>query len=233
MQVPVQRTVCTPRDYARAFIRAWRELYEGAYPSQEQVGVLYAQWMVETGGSACWNWNIGNVKVTSAQVLAGVPWIDLPGTWEILGGKKVILQAGDPGRRFRAFENLDVSMPEHLRFLRGKRYASSWPFVEQGDPTGFAFALKKQGYYTASVEAYAAGMSAHFRIWLQSAAYDDALRLVQDEDEEPTQPAMDIRGLHLIDGGIVYGRPDLPKRELVELDSAELDDDEEPPPCAA
>jgi hypothetical protein len=188
MLVPILRTVCSPRDYARAFIRAWRQLYGGDFPTQAQCGVLYAQWMVETGGSACWNWNIGNVKVTQAQVDAGALWIDLPGTWEMIDGKRVVLQEGDPGRRFRAFTSLDVAMPEHLAFLRNKRYGPSWPYVEAGDPSGFAYALKRQGYYTASADAYASAMVGHHKRFMGSPSFDDALRLVHAEDDEPTNP---------------------------------------------
>ncbi|MER3499844.1 MAG: hypothetical protein C4308_15130, partial [Chitinophagaceae bacterium] len=76
-QVPTIRTVASTKDYARAAILAWRFLHGGQMPRKEQIGVLYAQWIAETGGRYTWNWNIGNVKVTQAQVDAGVPWFDL------------------------------------------------------------------------------------------------------------------------------------------------------------
>ncbi len=44
-QVPIQRTVCSPREFARAFIDAWRVMY-GRDPGKDQCGVLYAQWIV-------------------------------------------------------------------------------------------------------------------------------------------------------------------------------------------
>lgn len=216
MQVPILRTVCTPREYARAFIVAWRALYEGADPKKEQAGVLYAQWMVETGAAAFWNWNIGNVKVTQSQVDAGVTWIDLPGTWEMIDGKRVVLPENDPGRRFQAFTGLDVAMPAHLAFLRGRRYGPSWPYVEAGDPSGFAYALKKQGYYTASADAYAGTMVGHHRRWMATTSFEDALQILAD-DEEPTNPGF----------APVYVLPD-----PVPLESPDLDDDAEPPEAA-
>lgn len=188
MNVPIVRTVCSPREYARAFMRAWRELGYPTFPTQAQCGVLFAQWMVETGGKACWNWNIGNVKVTQGQVDAGVAWIDLPGTWEIINGKRVTLADGDPGRRFRAFESLSAAMAEHLAFLRNRRYAPSWPFVEAGDPDGFARALKRQGYYTASADDYARIMVGAHVQWMRSPAYPDALSELLDASEAPTLP---------------------------------------------
>ncbi len=216
MQVPVIRTVCTPREYARACIVAWRALYDGNDPTQAQVGVLYAQWMVETGGSACWNWNIGNVKVTQEQVDAGVTWMELAGTWEMIDGKRVVLPEGDSGKRFRAFTSLAVAMPAHMAFLRNRRYAPSWPFVEAGDPYSFAYALKKQGYYTAAAEAYASAMLQHHKRWMALSAFDDAVRMLDDADEIETAPQT-IR-----DFPIIYALP-----EPLPLESPELD--EEPP----
>lgn len=191
-QSPTIRTVASTKDYARAAIVAWRFLYRGQLPTKEQVGVLYAQWMVETGGKHCWNWNIGNVKVTQAQVDAGVPWFDLPGTWEIIDGRRVVLPEGHPGRRFRAYASLDAGMSEHLAFLRNKRYAPSWPFVEKGDPDGFARALKAQGYYTAPADQYAAIMVGAHKQWMRSDAFEKALAEVVEASEAETQPDLDV-----------------------------------------
>lgn len=219
MQVPVVRTVCSPKQYAHAFIKAWRGLGYDSYPTQAQCGVLYAQWMVETSGRACWNWNIGNVKVSQSQVDAGVPWLDLPGTWEIIAGKRVVLPEGHPGRRFRAFDSLDDAMREHLAFLRNKRYAPSWPFVEAGDPDGFARAIKTQGYYTASADDYARIMVAAFRQWMQSTAYPDALAEVLDTSDAPTLPELPVA--------------DDDSEATVIVHPWHFRDDDEPPPAAA
>jgi hypothetical protein len=226
MQTTIKRTVASPRQYAKAFIKAWLALGYDVAPTQTQVGVIYAQWMVETGGAACWCWNIGNVKVTQGQVDAGVPWFDLPGTWEIIGGKKVTLQPGDPGRRFRAFGSLDEAMGEHLAFLRNKRYRSSWPAVESGDPDAFARALKAQGYYTAHVDVYARAMRDHHAIWMRSKAYDDALAEVLDEDEKDTIPEGLTPGSYRAEAEprIVYAMPETVLYDLTR------DPDSEPPP---
>lgn len=187
-QVPTIRTVASTKDYARAGVVAWRFLYRGAAPTKGQIGVLYAQWMVETSGKHCWNWNIGNVKVTQAQVDAGVPWFDLPGTWEIIGGKRVVLKEGDPGRRFRAYASLDAGMAEHLAFLRNRRYAPSWPSVEAGDPDGFARALKRQGYYTAPADDYARIMVGAHAQWMRSDAFEKGLEEALEASEADTVP---------------------------------------------
>lgn len=188
-QVPIKRTPVSMAEYADAVLRAWRtEL--GALPSKQSAGVMWAQYMIETGGSACWCWNIGNVKVTPAQVAAGVDWFDLPGTWEIIGGKRVVLPEGDPGRRFRAYASLPDAMTEHLRFLRNRRYKVAWPAVEAGDVMDFARRLKAAGYFTASAADYGNGMLWHFRRWMGSTVYEnarDGLEMLQDA---PTQPEL-------------------------------------------
>lgn len=236
MQVPIVRTVCSPRQYARAFIKAWRALGYDSSPTKEQCGVLYAQWMVETGGAACWCWNIGNVKVTQGQVNAGVPWFDLPGTWEIKNGKRIVLADGDPGRRFRAFGSLDEAMGEHLAFLRNKRYRLCWPFVEGGDPVGFTHALKAGGdgeegtwddYFTAPVGDYVKLMKSHFAYWLKSSAFGDAIAELAEQDEIETvpdglTPGVDYRAEQ--EPRIVYAMPPTVMYDLTR------DPDSEPPP---
>jgi hypothetical protein len=188
-QVPIFRTAIAMSDYARAVVAGWRaEL--GVTPSKAAAGVLWAQYMLETGGAACWCWNIGNVKVTQGQVDAGVSWFDLPGTWEIINGKREVLPEGHKGRRFRAYASLTAGMTEHLRFLRNNRYKVAWPSVEAGDCDGFARRLKAAGYYTASADDYARGMLAHWRKWMASDVFDKAVDSSPVDTEAPTLPAL-------------------------------------------
>lgn len=225
-QVPLQRTPIAMSDFARALLRAWRT-ETGDLPTKQAAGVLWAQHMLETGGAACWNFNLGNLKVTSAQVIAGVDWFDLPGTWEIINGKRVVLPEGDPGRRFRAYASLDEAMGEHLSLLRNKRYKPAWPAVLAGDVMGFARMLKAAGYFTANAEDYGGGMMWHYRRWLSSTVYEnerDGLEMLQDR---PTEPASvpsrrppQIQDFQIVHPGIEF----LPKV---------YSDDDEPPDDAA
>lgn len=148
----VVRTAFSVSDYAAAAREADPTL------SRESVGVLWAQYALETGrGSACWCNNIGNVKVTPAQARAGVPFFMLPGTWEILGGKRVVFDPPDEQTWFRWFPSLSEAMRHHLSFLAA-RYGEAWAALRSGDPTAFALALKKRGYYTGSEATYAASL---------------------------------------------------------------------------
>ncbi len=190
-QVPLKRTVITMGEFARALVKAWRHEL-GVLPTKQAGGIVWAQYMIETGGAACWSWNIGNLKVTQAQVDAGVDWHDLPGTWEIVNGVRVTLVAGDPGRRFRAYASLDDAMIEHLRFLRNRRYKVAWPAVEAGDYAEFARRLKAAGYFTASAEDYARGMKWPFDRWMVSTAYETATTETLAEMEAETQPELEL-----------------------------------------
>lgn len=216
-QVPIQRTPIAMSDFARAVMRAWRA-DEGDIPSKASVGVLWAQHLIETGGSACWNWNIANAKVTPAQVASGVDWFDLPGTWEIIKGHRVVLPEGDPGRRFRAFPSLVEAMPWHLNLLKG-RFAPCWPAVRAGDVSAFARLLKAgrdgkpntgDDYFTASAEDYAAGMSWHYRKWMASTVYENVRDELEMLQERPTEPQLpddpDPESTKIVDFAVIHPR---------------------------
>jgi hypothetical protein len=163
-RVPAAQTLISIRDYAHAVICASK--LDGDVLTKPQAGVLWAQFMVETGGSHCYGWNIGNVKHVDGD---GYDYQCLVGTWEcyphdvaralIETGQAVestnpshikaagpmrtavIFQPPHPMTCFRVYASLDDAMTHHLAFLR-RRFASSWPCVLRGDPDGFAHALK-------------------------------------------------------------------------------------------
>lgn len=192
--VPILRTPITMDAFARALLGAWRAVL-GQDPTKAQAGVLWAQYGVETGaGPFCWNWNIGNVKHVAGD---GYDYIMLPGTWEMVNGKRVVFQPPDPATWFRAYPDLDTAMVEHFRFLHGTRYARAWEGVELGDCGVFARLLKAAGYFTADANAYAAGMRAHFNRWTQSSAFDDALAALEpapDTEPEVVHPDVELTG---------------------------------------
>lgn len=192
--VPIQRTVIDMRGYARALARAWLATI-GGLPTKAQAGVLWAQYGIETGaGPWCWNYNIGNVKHVHGD---GFDYIELPNTWEMIGGKRVVLQPPDPGTWFRSYASLDDGMLEHFRFLHGTRYAPAWEGVELGDCGLFARRLKEHRYYTADATAYTNGMLAHFRRWMASDAFDAAMADIAQAPANDDGPVT-------IDGGTVH-----------------------------
>lgn len=210
-QKPVIRTVVTPQGYARAVITGWQHVGDGV-PTKEQVGVLFSQWLVETGGSACWNWNFSNAKHVTGD---GFDYMCLNGVWEgvtavtaanlIAAGRaiydpspdhakavgpgkvSVIFPAPQPESRFRAYPDLTAGMLGHLRLLHD-HFPAAWGGVMQGDPMRTALALGAHGYFTASATVYGAGMLGHFQRFMATSAYELALDDVQAVRDAETQP---------------------------------------------
>jgi hypothetical protein len=149
--LPTVRTPLDPPALRSALESAWRAKY-GACPPRNAVAVLMAQAALETGLDACWCWNIGNVKAGKGQ-----DYCELAGVWEVVDGKRVDLPKGAPGTQFRAFASLEEGARAHLDVL-ARRFAKAWPAVLAADPGAFAGALKAQGYYTAPLADYRAGM---------------------------------------------------------------------------
>lgn len=179
-QVERIQTPIGPLAFARGVIEAWKTLY-GEIPSKEAIGVLWGQYMIETGGSATWNYNIGNVKHVAGD---GYNWIDLPGTWEIYNGQKVVLQPGDPGRLFRAYTNYGEAFKHHLAFLK-KKYTNAWERIISGQPREFAFDLKAgrdriigtgDDYYTGPENVYADAVERNYKNFVKGTYYEDALK---------------------------------------------------------
>lgn len=143
------------------FVAAIRAAYAselGREPDRKTAAVFFGHLMIETSGVAVWNWNLGNIKYVPG---CGSDWFDLPGTWEVVNGRKVVLPAGDPGRRFRAYDSPVDGLARKLRFLysgAGGRYAKAWKDACDGQPAHYARSLKDAGYYTGDVNAYTRGV---------------------------------------------------------------------------
>lgn len=214
-QVPVLRTPISSDDYVRAAVRAGVALGMGILP-EPAIGILYAQYAIETGGTNCFNWNIGNVKKVAGD---GFDYHCLRGVWEgvspaeaarlIASGEaiadpsanharavgagrvSVIFNPPHPQTRFRAYPSLDVSMQHHLELLAKKRFASCWPAVMAGNVDAFAAALKAKGYFTADAGAYANGMRPAYARLVASNAYEDLVATMHDAPATPAAPADD------------------------------------------
>ena len=199
-QVELVKTTYEGVDIVQALIEAWYSEYH-EIPSEGIVGVLYAQNSLETGYSkSMWNNNIGNIKAIDKSV-GTVNYVVLPGTWEILGGKKVVLSPDNPGSRFLAFDTLREGVLHHLRFLKGKRFAKAWNTVLTGDPAQFSHELKKQMYYTADEATYTRNVVWIFDKYKKDKLYSKALEKTQIKvdpltinlnQDQPTEKESDV-----------------------------------------
>lgn len=215
---PVIRTPISMRDFARAMILTLR--VSGVTPTKEACGVLWAQYALETGaGGFCWNHNLFNHKCTQAMAEAGTPYMMLANTWEMENGKRVTYQPPHPATWFRAYAHFEAAMSHHVSAIKNGRYASSWPAVVAGDVAEYAKQLRSKGYYTASLDSYAALLKAKLGPWMASTAYEDALLAVLDASEETTQP--EIRFVAA------------PVATVTRLPGSIANDEDEPPPTAA
>jgi len=179
-QVERKQTPIGPVAFAKGIIEAWKSLY-GNVPSKETIGVLWGQYMIETGGKSIWNYNIGNVKHVSGD---GYNWFDLPGTWEIVNGQKVVLPEGSAGRLFRAYDSFGHAFKSHLKFLE-KRYSRGWEALKDGDPVEFVHDIKagrdgivgtNDDYFTGDLETYTNIVVGNFKKFTGGTYFDDAVK---------------------------------------------------------
>lgn len=201
-RVTTIKTYASSDDMAKAFIEAWIKLF-GTTPRKESIAVLYAHNYLETGGNNYfWNWNIGNIKAIDA-VGKEVEYMELANTWEIDSkGVKHIYQPPHPQTWFRSFNSLEDGVLFYMNFLRNNRYKVAWAAVEQGNPKLFAQLLKRQGYYTASVDSYIKLMIIGFNRFMSLSIYEntiDKLRANAPEEKFPIiHPMPDSASLHEI-----------------------------------
>ena len=172
--------------------------------SKASAGILYGQYALECGqGAACWNWNIGNVKVKRSQAEAGMAFVMLPHTWEIENGVRRVYEPPHEQTWFRAYDTLAEAMVGHLAFLR-RRYASGWSFVLAGDARGFVAAIKRGGYFTGDEVAYANSVAWFQRTWMASVLWEEG------EVPEPVEPMGGIiHGTHVVDWALDQREADM------------------------
>jgi hypothetical protein len=147
-QVAAQRTPVTRADLRAAIGRAL-ERSDGQRPPAELVDVLTAHASLETAsGDRMYNYNFGGIKGASPSGSTAVCR-----THEVVSGKEVVVKDG-----FRAYASLDEGALDYVRTMKAQFSGALAP-AARGDVTGFAGALKRAHYYTASEADYARGLS--------------------------------------------------------------------------
>jgi hypothetical protein len=182
-EVPTQNTRWTAQQLLPLLRQAWPDLNE------EGARVLTAQAMHETNASKnCYNWNLGNVKASSANV----EHMYLRGVWERLSEalaqqlagsanvhiasdeekrahhwtcrsnqEIVVFDPPHPAARFRAWDSLQDGVAGWIRFYQ--RLANNNPTLltalNNGDIPTVAQALADAHYYTGDERDYARDMA--------------------------------------------------------------------------
>ncbi len=126
---------------------------------------------------SCYNYNVGNVKYDGKS---NVDYYKQTGVWEIINGKKVILDKENPGAWFRSFDSVEEGLKFHLDLLKNRKYKSAWKYVIAGDMSGFVKDLKSHKYFTASLESYLSATNSIFSKYKSQQLFERVLSNAAD-----------------------------------------------------
>jgi hypothetical protein len=183
-EVVTKNTVPTPKDVIAMLRSGWSELNE------QGARTLTVQFLHETGGAKyCFNWNLGNIKAKSANVLhmylrntwegfsahgakvsvansdglAHIPTAEEVKAkgWRIPGKTVVVFQPSHPWARFRAFPSLAEGAKGWMNHhkLVGATYSGYVAAATAGKCALNAHFLKVDHYYTGDEGAYSVSMT--------------------------------------------------------------------------
>lgn len=152
-QVAATKTPVSVADMWQVMAAGWAA-QTGFMPSTEQLQVIMAQWMLETGnGASMIQWNVGNFKHVAGD---GMNYATYQTSECTSGGSNCTPQSGS----FVAYDSLAAGVDAYYSaFVTGK-WKVAWPAAVAGDVSAFAQALSDAGYYTASESSYESGMNA-------------------------------------------------------------------------
>lgn len=161
-----QRTPLAPEQARDTLEEAFQIVFKRS-PSAQETAVLLAQSAHETAKwTKMYNWNWGGIKATKNQASTKLTTKEGEGSFE-----RTI------SANFAAYGNALSGAKEWLGLL-SRKYQAALARAAAGDPAGYAEAIKKVGYFTGSLPAYAASMSRYYA------------EFMADEETEPeTIPA--------------------------------------------
>ncbi|MBX3186738.1 MAG: hypothetical protein KF819_06970 [Labilithrix sp.] len=137
------------REQIRGAIRRALAHTEGAPPPEQLVDVLTAHASLETAsGDRMYNFNFGGIKGRGPSGATAKCR-----TREVIEGREIVIRDG-----FRAYGSLDEGALDYVRTMK-TRFGGALAPAARGDVAGFAGALKRAGYYTASEADYARGLT--------------------------------------------------------------------------
>ena len=172
------------RDVVNELLVGWPELHP---PGARTIA---AQYLAETGGTNCYNWNLGNKKsgvdnlhmylnpvpeclskaAADAHVAKGKGLARLATAGEMKKQKcsdtMVMFIAPHDWSRFRAYSSLKEGVLDWVAGHREKArlHRDYLKALQAGDTASAAKVLKKAGYYTAPESEYASAMAAQRKV---------------------------------------------------------------------
>lgn len=139
----------TPLDgsQASAYLAHAYQSVTGSPPSPATLGLLWAQWALETArGQAMYGNNFGGVKARGTAPGANFA------THEGFGAAKRRIVD-----RFRTYATPEEGARDYVGLL-ARRFPDAFEAAQRGDIQGFASALARRGYFTANPETYRKGL---------------------------------------------------------------------------
>jgi len=160
---------------------AWKKIY-GVYPLRDNLALLWAQSLGETGRwklLRCNNW--GNIKRRGDW-----KWTSYD-AGEVINGKHQMFYPYHPQTHFAAWDSPLEGAEAYIRFLSGKkRYKKAWIELMAGDPVAYCRELKAGGYFTADLAHYTRGV---VRLTKEFKRKSDALMAWEPPAPEPEPEA--------------------------------------------
>lgn len=155
---PANKISFTLQDFIRELCITWKKVYSKDI-TENQAKLIFSKYCHETaGGKACWNNNIGNIKFRYDSQGKADGYFMLPGTWEIVGGKKIIYNPPHPATWFRHYNNLGNGILDYLDILNKPRYKKAFDQLIAGNLEQYAIELHNGGYYTDDPKNYINGL---------------------------------------------------------------------------
>lgn len=152
-ELSAERTPVTAEQAAYHLARAYRTV-GGQPPTREVLGLLLAQWALETDtGRAMWNYNFGNAKFSSRDA----HYQYLKGCFEYVDGVRQTYGARAAACKFAAFTSPSSGALAFVRLLA--RRAHWWRGLHTGTTAGFVRGLTTSpAYFTAGADKYRRGL---------------------------------------------------------------------------
>lgn len=150
-----QKTKLAEGEAAYSLREAWNKLF-GKYPSDQTLAIMWAQSALECGRwKSMWLYNWGNIKASSTYE----GYHQYFRCNEVINGKVVWFDPPHAQCRFRAYLNATDGAIDYLQFLsKRKNYKPAFEEMKNGNVIEYTKALKRGGYFTASLEHYLKSM---------------------------------------------------------------------------
>lgn len=198
------RTKFTTLEFVKALVVAWKREFNTDI-TLGQARLVFSKASHETNGSvSAWNWNVGNIKfkVNGNNGMAE-GYAALTGVWEIVNGKKIILDKSNPGSWFRSYASLSDGITDYLKLLNNTRYSCAFQALKEENLEEYCTRLHQKGYYTDDPKNYIAGLK-RWANKFDNKVYQQALDSLKQEE---TPEIIELPEVEIVGEEKIYEEP--------------------------